>query len=301
MSNLGSEKILTLNLAFDKCTNNAYKEYMELICDTMNLDRNVVLFKDYIDTIINNPKEWFNVFPKCLKSDSGFRKPYTCINNLLKAHQDVIGKEFCNNALKVIKDNWVKYYKTILRSREGIPAQQEFKDDGTSSSINYEDENETVHTDEDVIDSDVKEGVIDDCNEEIDEKISTNEGENRKTIYTHVKGRFVFVDRRDGLIRKLEEDKGGLQKEMVKLKEFNQTLEIKNEDLKNTVEKVYDFNKALQKELIELKINNKQNEDLIQSLRLNNEELKSIAKHILTMVENRGIWQFVFDKLIDKL
>ena len=115
---------LTIEIALNLLTDVNYFGYLRAICSNtrVNLQRS---FPDMIETIVNDPKEWFHAFPQNLRSPSALAKPKAAVLSLLRHNtvRRVYGDSFCDANITAIEKAWRENKSELIASRaETVPA-----------------------------------------------------------------------------------------------------------------------------------------------------------------------------------
>lgn len=78
--------------------------------------------KDYVEAIMNDPKEWIRSFPQKHKSPSALAKGKSAMLSLLKEDKMMgsLGAEFCNEAVQTLEQGWKDHHKAILEERSFV-------------------------------------------------------------------------------------------------------------------------------------------------------------------------------------
>lgn len=100
-----------------------YRLITENVLDTLNIDPDKTLFKDYLEQIENDPLIWFESFPNQWKSTEALAKPKTVLFNLLEksdAVRNEIGIERCIELIRKISKVWLDNKITLHTSRTAI-------------------------------------------------------------------------------------------------------------------------------------------------------------------------------------
>lgn len=116
-----------LQLLRTKCLD--YHRRYESIFASMQFDL-ALPFKDYVECIVNDPKEWLLTFPANDVSQPALAKSKTAMMYLL-SHDDVraaLSPSFCKDAVEVLTQAWLAHKGEVLRWRSRS------KNDGNSSS-----------------------------------------------------------------------------------------------------------------------------------------------------------------------
>jgi hypothetical protein len=109
---------LSIESALSLITDANHQKYLRATCRHVRINEQRTL-ADMIETIVNDPREWFHAFPKELKAASALAKPKTAVLTLLRHDtvRRVYGDEYCDRNLMAIDTAWKKHKNEVIASR----------------------------------------------------------------------------------------------------------------------------------------------------------------------------------------
>lgn len=118
MTETPSNTIFTIKDALASLKDANYIGYLQDTCDNIRVNTEKP-FVDLIETIVNDPMQWFMAFPMRLKSASALSKPKTAILNILShnATKQALGEEICSTHYKAIEKTWKEHKNELIASR----------------------------------------------------------------------------------------------------------------------------------------------------------------------------------------
>lgn len=97
-----------------------YRTYINNVCANLHIDTNTSSIASLFDTIVTNPRDWWNALPDSYNSKPSIRKVNSALNKLL-SFQSVklaLGQDF-NNIKKLVEQSWRTHGHDVIAARAG--------------------------------------------------------------------------------------------------------------------------------------------------------------------------------------